>query len=353
MNHDDLLRDRLARQRLTGPPATSPEALVRDLLAVQAQDAVMAQAMVALRSTGRASDVRAAVDAGTVVRTHVLRPTWHYVAADDLVWLLALTAPKIERSLTARHRQLGLVDPVVRDRALDVVAASVAGHEATREQVGEALVADGVLSRDDPLFGQQVGHVLMIAELRALVCSGPPRQGKHTYALVSERIPPAPVRERQDAVVELTRRFVVSHGPVALEDLRRWTMVTLTEARTACQALEGLVEPVDVEGHQLWQACGRPVETRPVPALVLSVFDEAYLTYRVLGFPRSDGHPWGPTEVRFAQSASGPVLHEGRDVGVARRRATQFDLELDPSLGRRARDAVDQAAARVIEVLAT
>ncbi len=353
MDHDDMLRDRLARQHLTGAPAASPEAVVRDLLAVQAQDATMAQAMVALRSTGRATDVRAAVDAGTVVRTHLLRPTWHYVAADDLLWLLALTGPKIETSLAARHRQLDLVDPVVRDRALDVVAVSVAGQEATRGQVGQALAADGVLDRDNPLFGQQLGHVLMIAELRGLVCSGPLREGKHTYALVAERVPPAPARTRQEAVVELTRRFVVSHGPVALEDLRRWSTVTLTEARAACQALDGLVEPVDVAGHQLWQACGRPVETRPVPALVLSVFDEAYLSYRVLGFPRSAGHPWGPTDVRFAQSASGPVLHQGRDVGVARRRATHVELELDPSLGKRARAAVDEAAARLQEVVVT
>lgn len=103
MNHDDVLRDRLARQRLTGRPAVSPVDAVRGLLGVQAQDAVTAQAMVALRSTGRVTDVQAAVDAGTVVRPHVLRPTWHYVAAEELAWLLALAGPKTEASAAARR----------------------------------------------------------------------------------------------------------------------------------------------------------------------------------------------------------------------------------------------------------
>ncbi|MEN0072241.1 MAG: crosslink repair DNA glycosylase YcaQ family protein, partial [Propionicimonas sp.] len=224
MDRDGVLARRLATQRLSGPPAADPMQVVRELLAVQSQDAPLARAMVAQRCVaGSVAAVEAAVAAGDLIRTHILRPTWHYVAAADLRWLLDLTSPPPGAPMGARERQLG-IDHALVDRALAALTERLSGRRfAARAALGDALVAAGVLDRGDPLLGQQVGHLLGFAEFRAVVCSAPVETTVHHYALVDEVVPPAPPRRREDALAELVERFVAGHGPVAIRELQRWT----------------------------------------------------------------------------------------------------------------------------------
>ena len=185
MDLDAVLARRLATQRLSGPAHDTVEDAVGGLLAVQAQDAPLARWSLAMR-TGYPTDdvVRSAVDSGSVVRTHVLRPTWHLVLAEDLRWLLALTSPKVVSAMAARTRQLGLDDEAVVRREHDRLADRLrGGQHLTRRE----------LARDD-LRGERLGHLIMLAELEGLVCSGPLTRGQHTYALVDEWIPPTPAR---------------------------------------------------------------------------------------------------------------------------------------------------------------
>ncbi len=351
-----VLAARLANQRLTGPPAGSPTDVVRELLAVQAQDAPLAQAMVALRCDGAAPGVAAAVATGEIVRTHVLRPTWHYVAAVDLRPLLQLTSARVESGMASRHRQLDL-DGRRLDTALETVTTHLGGRHATRTELGDALAEAGTLDRDDPRFGQQVGHVLLVAELRALVCSAPEPGTEHRYALAGTVLPPAAPFDRDRALDDLVGRFVAGHGPVALADLQRWARVTLAEARAALGRLDGVTR-VEVDGEELWYspASTRP-ETRPGRAWLLSTFDEAFLSYRRVGWRRSPGNPDGPDERRFSQAGGGPVLCDGLDVGGWKRRwergRPRIELSVDPGLSRPARRAVDEAVDRLLAAIGT
>lgn len=356
----DVLALRLATQRLTGPPAATPLAAVRELLCVQAQDAPLARAMIAWRAGTSAAAVTAAVAAGDLVRTHVLRPTWHYLAATDLRWLLDLTSGRVLSSLAGRHRQLGLVG--LEESALAVLVQRLSGRAfATRPDLGEALVAAGVL-RPGPLLGQQVGHLLLVGELRALLCSAP-LPGVHRYALVEEVVPKAPVRTRTEAVRELVLRFVTGHGPVALVDLQRWTPLPLAELRPALAAagdqLRRLERPgPGTDGTELWHAPAAVLpETRPTRALLLSTFDEAFLSYRVAGFPASPGNPEAASTSRFAEAAGGPVLHDLTDVGGWKRRRVRgrpvLEYRLDPGLDGPARVAIEAAGERLLDLLET
>lgn len=351
---DAVLAARLATQRLTGPPADGPVQVVRELLAVQAQDAPLAQAMVALRCDGTAADVAAAVARGEIIRTHVLRPTWHYVAAADLRGLLQLTSPRVESGMASRHRQLDLDDGRL-DSALDVVLARLEGVHATRNQLGDALAEAGILDRDDAVFGQRVGHVLLVGELRALICSAPQAGAEHRYAPAEKVLPPAGPFDREQVLDDLVGRFVASHGPVALSDLQRWAKVTLADARAALRRLDDVVR-IEVDGEELWHRPGSALaETRPRRAWLLSVFDEAFLSYRKVGWRRSPGNPDGPDERRFAQSGGGPVLCDGRDVGGWRRRwdhgRPRIEANLDPDLSSSARGAVDEAVHRLLAAI--
>ncbi|MGV8909787.1 MAG: winged helix DNA-binding domain-containing protein [Propionicimonas sp.] len=357
MDRADVLRARLATQRLSGPPADAPAQVVRELLCVQSQDALLAQAMIALRCAGATdADVRSALAAGDIVRTHVLRPTWHYVAAADLRWLLRLTSPKVESGMTARHRQLGL-DELLVVKALDVLATRLhARRFATRNELAGEFADVGLLTRGDPLFGQQVGHVLLLAELRGLICSAPSAAVEHSYALIAEVLPGAPERGREQAIAELVGRFVAGHGPVALSDLTRWARVTLGEARAALAGLGDQVERITVDDEELWLSPGAVLPTqRPQDAWLLSTFDEAFLSYRKVPWPRSAAHPAGADPYRFAESGGGIVLLGLEDVGAWKRmrvRGTlRISLEVDASLSRAERRSIDEAVDRLVAAI--
>jgi hypothetical protein len=347
MDRDAVLAARLANQRLSGPPASGPAQVVGELLCVQAQDAPLARAMIALRCAGRVADVEAAVARGEIVRTHVLRPTWHYVTARDLRWLLALTSAKVESGMAARHRQLGLAGPLL-DAALSLLVDRLGGRAfANRTEIGQALVTAGILDRTDPLIGQQVGHVLLVAELRALLCSAPVAGAEHRYALADEVLPATRPRSREEALAELAVRFVAGHGPVAAGDLTRWAKVTLGEVRTALSGLGNRVARIAVDDEELWHLPDAALPaTRPQPAWLLSVFDEAFLSYRRVPWPASAGNLLAGHPRRFAESGGGVVLHRSRDVGGWKRRRSNGDrieLDLDPTLPRPAREDIAAA----------
>ncbi|MCC6495404.1 MAG: AlkZ family DNA glycosylase [Propionibacteriaceae bacterium] len=357
MDRTAVLNSRLATQRLSGPPAAGPAQVVRELLCVQSQDAPLARAMIALRCAGATGQAaQEALAAGEIVRTHILRPTWHYVAATDLKWLLQLTSPKVESGMAARHRVLGLDENRVA-AGLAELGSRLAGRSfANRAELGAGLAAAGLLAPSDPLFGQQVGHLIMLAELRGLVCSAPLSSSEHRYALVEEVVPATPDVARPDAITQLVLRFIAGHGPVALTDLIRWARVTLGEARAALAGLGKEVARVDVDGEELWYSPAKQLDTiRPKAAWLLSTFDEAFLSYRRVPWPRSAGHPAGVDAYRFAEAGGGVVVLGTEDVGGWKRKrvrgGARIELEVDESLPRSARTAIDEAVDRLLAAI--
>ena len=148
---------------MTATPLADPLAAVRLLTCVQAQDAPLARYSIGMRSGADDAAVRAAIDEGVVVRTHILRPTWHVVAAEDLRWILELTSSKVVSGMAARHRRLGLTSPVV-GRAERALADVLAGRRfLTRADLRRVLGDAGVADR-----GDQLAHLVMLAELRGL-----------------------------------------------------------------------------------------------------------------------------------------------------------------------------------------
>jgi hypothetical protein len=256
----------------------------------------------------------------------------------------------------SRHRQLSLVEPRVA-AALEVVTAQLEGRQfANRTVLGATLAEAGLLAPEDPLFGQQVGHVLLLAELRGLVCSAPLDLAEHRYALVDEVVPAAGERSREEAVTELVSRFVAGHGPVALSDLMRWAKVTLGEARAAVAGLGDSVERVVVDGEELWHSPAAALPTtRPQEAWLVSTFDEVLLSYRKVPWPRSAGHPLGDDPSWFSESGGGVVICGLEDVGAWKRMRDRGEvrirLSLDETLSPAARNAIDAAVDRLVSTI--
>ena len=314
---DRVHRRRLATQRLSAGGMRDGADVVRLLTCVQAQDAPLAAWSLGMRMRPRTTyaGVLAEQAAGGWVRTHVLRPTWHFVAAEDLRWIQRVTAAKVESSMAARHRGLGL-DGSSMGKALDVLTDVLAGRTPLTRRELTAVFAE----RGLPCRGEQVGHQLLVAELRSVICSGPPRGTEHTYVLVDETVPPGPndVLEGEDARRELVRRFVAGHGPASDRDLGRWCSLTLTEIRRALAELKDGLEQVEVSGDLLWSDPTVPARTtRAHRAYLLPTFDEVSLTYARTGFPRRD--PEAPRQRLLSEVGGGIVVVDGEDVGTWKR----------------------------------
>ncbi len=212
----DIARWRLRCQHLVSPHAASAREVVGSLLAVQAENSGQAAWAVAsrTRSPDRA-DLTALLDDGVVLRTHVLRPTWHFVLAEDIGWLLDLTGPRVRRVTSQQLRNAHGLD----ERSTDQAVAAVMQALASRGQLTRAQLADELRERGIPGGGQMLMILLAHAELNGLICSGAIVDGEHTYALMGERVPTPRRLGRTEALAELALRYFTGHGPATERDL--------------------------------------------------------------------------------------------------------------------------------------
>ena len=339
-------RRRLATQRLSSPGLQHGADVVRLLGCVQSQDAPLAAWSLGMRMTPGTTyaGVLGEQSAGGWLRTHVLRPTWHLLAPEDLRWVQGVTGPRVESGSAGVNRRLGLTDEVVA-LGLGVLETLLAGPTpCTRREVRVAFAAAGL-----PTEVQALAHLLIIAELRAIICSGPPRGVEHTYVLADEVVPAGPndALVDEDARRELTRRFLAGHGPASERDLARWSTLTLTQIRSALADLEGRLERVDLDEHTLWFDPTVPARTsREHAAYLLPTFDEVCLTYQHSGFSRRS--PDAARQRLLSESGGGIVVVHGEDVGIWKRvvspTSVRVTVSADAPLGQDDRDAIAAAA---------
>ena len=347
LDRSRVLALRLATQRLSSAPLPTAADVVELLTCVQSQErdhAFYSLAMRSRRSTYAA--VRREHDAGAFVRTHILRPTWHFVRPEDLRWILELTSPRVLAGMAGRHRQLGLDEPGLLDTVVEQVAELLRGRRfRTRGDLGAELERLG--SSIGP--GDRLGHLLLVAELRGVVCSGPMQGVHHTYALVDEVVAPTPGRDRDEALVELVRRFFTGHGPATVKDFTRWSSLTVADTKAALAELGDDLEQVEVDGQPHWYDPEEVPRRSPAAptAYLFPTYDEVVLTYPMVGFPAAPDHPYAERTDPFWAM----VLADGENVGLWKRTvsASSVDVEvrLAPSLSRARRTSVRLAAQRL------
>ena len=279
----NVVRRRLVEQRLTGEPFDDVAAAVGWLGAVQAQEFAEAKWSMAERTHDTVDrDVEAAVARGDIIRTHVLRPPWHFVARDDLRWLLRLTRPRVHARNRYWYRKFELGADVL-TRSSDVFARLLAGGEPrTRRELATGLAEAGIHAD-----GLRLGYALMHAELEELICSGPRRGRQHTYVLVDRRVPGSALDRlsREEALAELALRYFRSHGPATLRDFTAWSSLTVADVREAVERLGGALASEDDGTGTRWYAgatpTGEPADPRP-RAFLIPMYDETIVAYQDL-----------------------------------------------------------------------
>ena len=319
----DIARWRLRSQNLVAPYAASAEAVVGGLLAVQAENPSQSAWAVAARTAKpMQTDLAAALDDGRVLRTHVLRPTWHFVRADDIGWLLDLTGPRVKRVTGLQLREAhGLDEPAIA-AAMDQVTEAL----ASRPGLTRAQLADELRDRGVPITGQMLMLLLAHAELHGLVCSGSPRDGEHTYALLADRVPGVRRLGRAEALAELALRYFTGHGPATDRDLAYWATLTLTDVRTGLAQVRQHLETFEHDGRTYWHApADVPAGPQEPAGHLLQILDETYRGYQdsrwVLD---SGGHV-----PRAREATTGMALVDAQIVATMRRTVTKDRVTFD------------------------
>ncbi|WP_162910033.1 winged helix DNA-binding domain-containing protein [Aggregatilinea lenta] len=269
---------RLYNQHLEGPKLQRADEVVAWFGAVQAQEYALAKWALGQRlESATNAALEQAFNDGAILRTHVMRPTWHFVAPADIRWLLALTRDRVHRVTGTMYRRLEL-DEALMHRCGDILARALeGGHYFTRPELGSILADAGI----DGMSGIRLTHIMMFAELEGVVCSGP-RQGKqHTYALLDERAPGTLRLSRDDALAELTRRFFTSHGPATVKDFAFWSGLTIADVKAGLAMLDAQLAHDTIDGQEYWFAPSAPLpDTLPARGHLLPVYDEYTIPYK-------------------------------------------------------------------------
>lgn len=335
-----LARWRLHTLRLAGDPYDAPPDVVGGLLAVQAENRAQAGWAVAARTRGVTEDaVVGLLDDGVLLRTHVLRPTWHFVLPDDIRWLVELTAPRVRRTWQAQQSSLGTSDADLHRSRSVLVDALAREGTLTRDELGERLRGAG-LAAD----GKRLGLLLADAEQQALLCSGP----GDGYALLAHRAPHARRLDRDEALAEIALRYFRGHGPATERDLSYWAMLSLTEVRSGIAAVADRLQRIDVDGTTYWSAAGPPdgVDRLEPRAHLLQTLDEYHNGYQHSRYLLDLA---GIVPRRRLPSV-GMALVDGQMVGGMRRDVREgsvlFSLTLYRGLDATERRAVGDAADR-------
>jgi hypothetical protein len=271
----DIARRRLANQRLIGAPFATPAEVVRRLGAVQSQDYAGGKWAVAQRTPGATdADVERALTDGAILRTHVLRPTWHVVAAEDIRWMLALTAPRVRAAMAFYDRKLGLDDKIFARSTAAISKALAGAPQLTRTELGKVLQR----ARIDTSVPQRLGQLMMRAELDGLVCSGVRHGKQSSYALLEERVPVTQTMQREEALAELARRYFTTRGPATAHDFAWWSGLTVTDAKRGAEAVGSELEHHAVDGRTYWlTGAAPPAKPATNAAHLLPNYDEYFI----------------------------------------------------------------------------
>ncbi|MGH7426753.1 MAG: winged helix DNA-binding domain-containing protein [Candidatus Methylomirabilaceae bacterium] len=320
--------------------------MVQWLGAVQAQDYAGAKWSLGLRLRGATDDdIETAFTTGAVLRTHLMRPTWHFVTPVDIRWMLALTAPRVHAINAHMYRKLELDTAIFKRSNAALVKALQGGQHRTRDDLRSVLQKAGIATAGE----LRMGYLMMRAELDGLVCSGPRRGKQFTYALLDERAPPAKILERDAALAELAHRYFLSRGPATVQDFAKWSGLTVSDVRSGLEAVKARLRHEVVDGQTYWFSPSRRCARDAAPtAQLLSIYDEYISGYKDRSAMVDERH--GVKLRALGNALSAIIVVDGQVVGTWKRTlgkdAVVIELNTFTRLTKTAKRSVAAAAQR-------
>jgi hypothetical protein len=276
MKITDIANMRLINQQLTSSNFKTPKEIIGWMGAMQAQAYAMAKLAIGIRLPDTTDKIiQTAINNADIIRTHVLRPTWHFVSAEDIYWMLELTAPHVKAIMKSRNKQLELTETVF-IKSNKIIEKALLDHKhLTREEL-MIKFKEAKINVDD----NRGAHLLLHAELNGIICSGITKNKNQTYALLEERVPKTKQLNRDEALAKLAEKYFTSHGPATLYDFIWWSGLPVIDARHAFEMIKsGLVS--EIIGSQTYWLSNLPDFSEKInpTALLLPAFDEFLISY--------------------------------------------------------------------------
>ncbi len=329
----DILRLRLSNTGLSTSPFRSPEDVVAHLCAVQSQDFTAAKWAVGMRMQ-KATDeiVEKSFNEGKFLRTHIMRPTWHFVLPDDIRWMLELTGPRVKKILAPYNKKLNITNEVLSQSQTVIEKALEGKRNLTRAELGDYLE-----KKMSPARGQRLAHILAYAELNALICSGPRKGKQFTYALLEEIVPEQKKLTREEALAKLALKYFTSHGPAQTKDFAWWSGLPAKDAAEGINLNQPKLTQTSFNGKTYWffpETNDKERDSSTIrkaqQAFLLSIYDEYIIAYK----DRSDISKNRDIErmISMGNALTAVIILDGKAVGTWKRvlKENSVEIKLNP-----------------------
>jgi hypothetical protein len=329
----DILRLRLRNTGLNVSPFKSSEDVVAHLGAVQAQDFAAAKWAVGMRMQ-KATDetVEKSFNEGKFLRTHIMRPTWHFVLPEDIRWMLELTGPRVKRILAPYDQKLEITKEVLSQSQALIEKALEGKKNLTRAEIADYLEKNML-----PARGQRLGHILVYAELNALICSGPRKGKQFSYALLEEIVPKWRKVTREEALAKLALKYFTSHGPAQKRDFALWSGLSSKDADEGIKLIQPKLTQTSLNGKPYWffpETNDEELDSLTLnsvqQAFLLSIYDEYTIAYK----DRSDISEKRDIErmISRGNALTSVIILNGKAVGSWKRvlKENSVEIKLNP-----------------------
>jgi hypothetical protein len=275
MDSGDIRCSRLHTQQIIDSSFEKPADVIRWFGAMQAQDFAAAKWAIGLRTKNQTDEsIERAFNEGLILRTHIMRPTWHFVAPQDIRWLLGLTSPQVQKFNGYYYRKSGL-DKSIFEKSNKVIRNVLQGNrQLTRSELDVYLREAHIPTQDLGL-----SFTLMQAELEGILCSGPPRGKQFTYMLLDERVKESKNLSREESLATLTKKYFQSHGPAQVKDFMWWSGLSAIDVKQGLELLGSKIQKENVEGKDYWFFDTKKMNNIPEKGFLIPGFDEYFIAY--------------------------------------------------------------------------
>lgn len=324
----DILALRIHNQQISETDFTNVSAITKWLGAVQAQDYAAAKWALGLRvRVSLDGDIEKAFNDGKILRTHIMRPTWHFLTPADIRWITALTAARVNAQCAFINRKMELTDAIFAKCNKIIVRALKNHNYLTRPELGMIVEKAGVAISD-----LRLTCIMMRAELDMIVCSGPRKGKQFTYALLKERVPDAREMKREEALKELATRYFTSHGPATEDDFVWWSGLTKTDVKAATEMAKPKLLAAKVDGKNYWYADVKQTGHGNISGTyLLPNYDEYTVAYKDRSL-LMDKRIQGKTDARGNVVFNNTIMEDGLVTGTWRRTFSKDKVVIEPTV---------------------
>ena len=277
MTHHEISHYRLVSQKLYEKSPNSPQEVVQHLGAMQAQDYAMAKWAIGSRCDATEAAIEEAINSAQIIRTHILRPTWHFVSAEDIYWMLDLSGPQVQKMTISAAKKYGYDLKMLNQINSQIEKSLVGNNHLTRDEIMRELNIKKGSSQDF-----LAAAIMMHAELDGLVCNGRMKGKQITYALLEERVSkPKTKLSKEESLAKLALRYFESHGPATLLDFSWWSGFPPTTCKLILSAIELQLNSTEIDNQIYWFKKDVSHETNFRESVhFLPAFDEILISYK-------------------------------------------------------------------------